>query len=90
MPVFDCYTIYSICGFLKKFDPELIIILCWVNPIKKYSLIARTVIIYKSILKTKGSKLFPRDAEKKKIRDVEDSDRKNNKAVFSYSLNLEK
>lgn len=66
----------------KKFDPEFIIILCWINPVKKYSLIARTGIIYKSILKMKGSKLFLRDVEEKKIRGVEDSDRKNNKAVF--------
>lgn len=78
----DTEPIQFVSFFFFKFDPEFIIILCWVNPIKKYSLVASSVIVYKSILKTKGSKLFPRDVEEKQIRSVEDSGRKNNKAVF--------
>ena len=50
--------------------------------LKNIPLLPELELFIKSILKTKGSKLFPRDAEEKKIRDVEDSDRKNNTAVF--------
>lgn len=84
MPVFDWYTIYSICGFFKKIWPRIIIILCWVSPIKKifpyYQELELFINVFKKLKDL--AKLFPRDVEEKQIRGVEDSGRKSNKAVF--------